>query len=248
MISEFNYYTLIAGTVVVGVTFAALAAFVGFYSRHRIKTRIQATALLDEQTDLETRLNRARRLVYLSALSGGMAYYLDNILFDINGLVEMMNRSGSSSDLDKLVSMTADKATLGLRVADQLQWFARPQNLALHPVSLYSLVNDAVAQVRMQTSYEIEIATNLNAAVDTIVGDATSLRQSVVNLITNSADAITGGGLITVEVVLEALPEDTIGDSAGRQIGQKQLALKVSDNGQGMSAEVVEHIFQPFFT
>lgn len=248
MISDINFLTLIGGTAVVALTFIALTMFVLFHNTRQAENRRQATSLLDEQTDMATRLTKARRLAYLSALSGGMAYYLDSILFDINGLIDMMYRPGGRHDLEKLVGMTADKATLGLRVTDQLQQFARPQNLKLSAISLNSLVVDAINQVRVHISHEIEIATYMDAQSDIIIGDAPLLRQTIVNILTNSADAIDGEGLITVEIAKHTVPEGAIGDSAAAYIGQKQLAIKISDNGRGMGSEVAKHVFQPFFT
>jgi len=186
----------------------------------------------------------AERLNALGQMAAGVAHDFNNLLTGILGRVELlqMKIDTREADLPYLQSQLETLHKLALQGAAnvrRIQEFSRiRKDSPSEPVDMNSVLDNAVEVTRAKWEKECETrGVHVDVRIEggqipTIQGNAADLTQVVSNLIFNAVDAMPEGGLLTLKTFLE---ENTI-------------ILEVSDTGDGMSTEVKEKLFQPFFT
>ena len=116
---------------------------------------------------------------------------------------------------------------------------ARVRPLALEACSVHTVVDQALATLRAQLEgQEITVEENLMAAKDVVLGDAEALRGVFLNLFLNASEAMANGGELSISS--EAVP----GPDAGADV----IRVRVEDRGPGVSPDVADKIFEPFFS
>ncbi len=186
-------------------------------------------------------LIRVERLRALGQMASGVAHDFNNILTPILGYAELALNSNNlpsdvREDLDKIAAAARDASTIVTR----LRYFYRPQTSTdtHQSVDLPTIVHQAIDLTRPRwrdipqaQGVQIEVVLDLDA-VPPLLGDATELRELLINLIFNAIDATPGGGTIRISTKhhLDA------------------VVLSVSDTGLGMTSDVRNHLFEPFFT
>jgi signal transduction histidine kinase len=178
----------------------------------------------------------AERFAGLGRLAAGVVHEMNNPLTVITMYVEMMvdeAQAGGAlaAELEKLRAM-ADAAQRIQRFMRDLMSYARPGTDKREPVDLGELVEKAVRLCKPALKEADAKVTSRLAAARTVLGNRASLEQVIVNLVTNAAEAIHGGGTIEVSVA---------GEGA-------EVLLAVRDSGRGMAPEVAASCMDPFFT
>jgi two-component system cell cycle sensor histidine kinase/response regulator CckA len=207
----------------------------------------------DQKLRLERQLLESQKLESLGVLAGGIAHDFNNILTAILGNASLAGMELSKDH--KIQPQLRQIEHASRRAADlcaQMLAYAGKAAFIIAPVNLTSLVRDTAALLEVtvgkRARLELQIAEGLPAAQ----GDITQLRQIVMNLVLNAADAMgqRADGVITVTTFCRDLPADFFQQAvqapameAGRYVG-----LEVRDNGSGMTPEVLARIFEPFFT
>jgi signal transduction histidine kinase len=179
---------------------------------------------------------RVERYAGLGRLAAGVVHELNNPLTVVTMYTEMMldeARLGGplQGELDKLKAI-AEAAQRVQRFMRDLTSYARPGSDRREPIDLRELVEKAERLCKPALKEADATVVNRVVAAPAVAGNRGSLEQVLVNLITNAAEAIRGGGTITVSV----------GDDAGAAV------IRVEDTGAGMSDEVAAHCLEPFFT
>ncbi|HEY8495077.1 MAG TPA: ATP-binding protein [Myxococcota bacterium] len=185
---------------------------------------------------IERHLMHFERLRALGELALGCAHELNNLLGVIGQLAS--GDAGSSEPGDRaLLQRCAEDAR---RLVQRLQAFARNEEPGLEATTLepHEVLADALELTRVRWQREaaaagitIEVEADLRPS-GSVLGSASELRQAVANLIVNALDAMPGGGRLRV---------------ASRREGD-EVVLEVGDTGVGMSAEIQQRIFEPFFS
>jgi two-component system cell cycle sensor histidine kinase/response regulator CckA len=205
----------------------------------------------EEQDRLEAQLQQARRLEALGLLAGGIAHDFNNMLVGI-----LANASLAREQLPPGAVSRApldDIATSAHRAADltrELLAYAGRARVERRPIALHELVQElpVLLGARVPPQVTLEVTAGPRLAVD---GDATQLRQVVLNLLTNAVDAI---GEVTGTVSLDVVAADlTAAQLAECVLGGERPAgsyaiITVRDTGGGMPPEVQERMFDPFFS
>lgn len=247
MSAQIDYIWVLVGTVVLIATALTLALFVIYHNRKEIAGKERELDILKEKQEVESQLQRANRMVIIGALTGGMAYYLNSTLFAIRSLMEMMGKDqGTKKSMNELSRLTAEEITRGLKVTDQLQQLAHPQKLSLRQLSVTELLDSTLSDLKHRFHESIKIRANFNSNKNIVLGDRILLRQVLVNLLTNAADAMPNGGKIVVSV-----SSISGSDEGGVEVvdeNEKNLVIRVSDTGCGLDGETKRRIFEPFFT
>jgi signal transduction histidine kinase/ActR/RegA family two-component response regulator len=201
-----------------------------------------------EREALETRLAQAHRLEALGTLAGGIAHEFNNVLGAILGYGEMalaaLRGQGPAQRYLQQV-MTAGRRAQA--IIDQVLAFGRRSERRHHPVRVQPIVSDALDLLRPSLPGTITLRPQLDAQGATVRGDPTRLQQVLINLATNAAQAMQGGGTIDIALDIVDLARERAISHGGLPAG-RYARLAVSDTGEGMDAGVMARIFEPFFT
>ena len=199
------------------------------------------TAQLDDKNQwllvAQQELARAERLVGIGMLASGVAHEINNPLAIIRGNAELLEMSARLDDSDQSEVETIIRQVGRVElIVSNLLTFARTKKLVIRPFQIEALLDDILDQVGHQIpldSYRIERNYQTTSG-DDIEGDEDQLRQVFTNLILNGLQAMEAGGTLAVSTETD------------REAGC--CSVTISDSGSGISAEVQEKLFTPFFT
>ncbi len=203
----------------------------------------------EEKQRLEAQLNQAQKMEAVGTLAGGIAHEFNNILGIILGNVELAEGDIPEWNPAKYKLDEIKAASLRARgVVRQLLTFSRKGEENQKPLDLTLVVKEAIRFLRASIPTSIEIRQNIADRCHTIIADATQIHQVILNLSTNAAHAMeeTGGIL---EFFLQNFTLEKVDQRFAAKLSPGEyLLLEVSDNGAGISAEIIDRIFDPYFT
>jgi PAS domain S-box-containing protein len=205
----------------------------------------------EEKVRLEEQVRNAQKLESLGVLAGGIAHDFNNLLVGILGNVEM----ALDADLTPSVRESLDGIrNAGSRAADlvrQMLAYSGRTNVALRPIDISETLRASAPLLRAAISHRIDFGLELSQGLPLVKADPAQIRQVVMNLIANAAEAIgerTGTVRIGVRTV-DAGPGFFEDASLTDNLAQgAYVAVEVSDDGPGIADEVLPKIFDPFFT
>jgi len=203
----------------------------------------------DRRRDLERRLRQSAKMEALGTLAGGIAHDFNNLLLAILGYGELTRDAlpeGSTLRANVEQIIAAGDRAQGL--VKQILAFGRQSERELRPVLAQDVVHEATTFLRATLPATIDVQEHLDAEPCVIVADASQLNQVVLNLASNALHAMRDQGGV-LEIGLEAC---TVSEEEAGNLGDlapgPYVRLTVADTGHGMAPEVVERIYDPFFT
>jgi two-component system, cell cycle sensor histidine kinase and response regulator CckA len=202
---------------------------------------------ISDRKALEEQLLHSQRLEGIGRLAGGVAHDFNNLLTIILGNAELLafdlpEGTESRTSLDA-IKMAGEHAA---SVTAQLLAFARRQIIEPKVVVLDTLIDDVDQMLRRLLGENIELRIGSPGSPWAVRIDPAQFQQIVINLAVNARDAMPFGGHLLIGT--QSLD---VTDSLGypHEVGSGEyVRLQVTDTGEGMSAEVLEHVFEPFFT
>lgn len=204
----------------------------------------------------EERLRNAQKLEAIGTLAGGIAHDFNNLLTPILGNVAMVMQDLPKESEDyELLSETLSASRDAAGLVQQILAFSRRSFVNMQALDLKALLEEAVSMAHRTFDRKIEFSTELSQPVETITGDAASLKQVLLNLMINSRDALEAKCVrdpgfrprIALAIDCVDLHEVDCRTNPDAQKG-RHVRLSITDNGPGMDAKTREHIFEPFFT
>ena len=201
---------------------------------------------------LEQQMLRAQKLESLEVLAGGIAHDFNNLLVGVLG-----NASLALLDLPPGAPAHApvvDIERAAQRASDltrQMLAYSGRGQFIVEPVDLSELVVEMGSLLRTVLSRQAILDFDLSPSLPLVEADATQIRQVVMNLITNASDAVgESGGHIHIRTGLQLLAADVaelsyLGDPVAPG---EYVYVEVDDTGEGMTAETLARIFEPFFS
>ncbi|MEZ5959058.1 MAG: PAS domain S-box protein [Hyphomonadaceae bacterium] len=195
----------------------------------------------------EQQLVQAQKMETVGHLSGGIAHDFNNLLTVILGNAEALGlRLKARDDLRQLADTIVLAAERGAQLTRALLAFSRRQVLQPSAIDCNLLVESMGMLLRRTLREDIMLNVVASPTPVYALADPAQLESALLNLSLNAQDAMPDGGTLTfttTEVTLDAtsFPRDAV------QAGD-YVAIIVTDNGSGMSADVVERAFEPFFT
>lgn len=201
---------------------------------------------------LEARMLHAQKLESLGVLAGGIAHDFNNLLVGILGNVGLAVRElPPGSPAGPLLRDVQRAAGRAAELTAQMLAYAGKGHITLQPVNLNAMVAEIAGLLAAVISKKARLVTDFTANLPDVAGDATQIRQVLMNLITNASDALGDrAGTITVTTRTvqadRALLASTYVDE-GLPEG-RYVCLSVTDDGMGMDAATRARIFDPFFT
>lgn len=207
----------------------------------------------EERARLEAQVHHAQKLESLGLLAGGIAHDFNNLLVGV-----LSNASLALLDLDEpspARQVVLEIERTAQRAADltrQLLAYSGKGRFVVEPLQLSALASEMAQLLRTVVSKDATLALELDDALPLILGDATQLRQVIMNLITNASDALQSrNGTITVRTRRHDrlhLEPDALHFGAEAVRSAEAVCLEVIDSGIGMTRATAERIFDPFFS
>ncbi len=183
--------------------------------------------------ELETDLARAQRMESLGKLAGGLAHDFNNMLTGIIGHAELVALKATSDPaLRRHAQLILGASERAAQLTQQLLVFSRKRERLVETLGLNQIVRNVLAILERSLDPRIRIEADLDAQPDWVEGDAASLESALLNLAVNGRDAMPDGGTLFIR---------TRGDDG-------ELQLEVEDTGTGVPREILDKIFEPYFT
>lgn len=201
-----------------------------------------------ERQKLEKQLVQSQKLESIGRLAGGVAHDLNNLLAPVIGYAEMLSIESSEKDPRRDRIEQIKKAGLRARdLVNQLLAFSRKQTLEYAALDLNQTIKEFEPLLRRTIREDIRITILPSPGLPTVMADVGQIEQVILNLAVNAADAMSGGGTLTIETASTTLDQEYAHAHTAVKPGQ-YVMLAISDTGQGMDEETLAQIFEPFFT
>lgn len=203
---------------------------------------------ITEQKKLEEQLRQVQKMEAIGQLAGGVAHDFNNILNVIIGYGSLMETNMSKDDPNRIhLKEIIHAGEKGARLTQSLLAFGRKQIIDPKPQNLNEIIQGVEKFLRRIIGEDIEFHTELSSKDPIVMIDRGQIEQVLMNLATNSRDAMPDGGELIVETEILPLDEEYIRRHGYGEIGPYVL-LSVTDSGAGMDERTKDRIFEPFFT
>jgi two-component system cell cycle sensor histidine kinase/response regulator CckA len=203
---------------------------------------------ITERRRLESELQQSQKMDAIGRLAGGVAHDFNNLLLVISAYAELMLDSLAAED--PLRRNIAEIMTASRRAADltrQLLAFGRKQMQLLQVLDLNTVIGEITTMLPRLIGEDVELVFAPAHDLGKVKADPIQIEQVVMNLAANARDAMPGGGILTIETATVRVDESYVQRHAIVPAGDYVL-LTVTDSGQGIAAEDMAHIFEPFYT
>ncbi|KQP47023.1 hybrid sensor histidine kinase/response regulator [Methylobacterium sp. Leaf106] len=194
-------------------------------------------------------LRQSQKMEAVGQLTGGIAHDFNNLLTGISGSLELLQTrmaQGRLTELDRYINAAQGASRRAAALTHRLLAFSRRQTLDPKPTNVNALVAGMEELIRRTVGPAVTIEVVGSAGLWPALVDPNQLENALLNLCINARDAMPDGGRLTIETANKWL-DGHAARERNLEPGQ-YLSLCVSDNGTGMTPEVIARAFDPFFT
>lgn len=203
---------------------------------------------ITERKQLESQFLRSQRMESIGRLVSGIAHDLGNLLVPISlGVKVLQQRFSDDEKAIRTLSMIQNSAERGSDMVDQVLAFARGVEGERVMLQLETIIDDVHNITDETFPEEIDVDVQVDDDLEQVMGDATQVQQVLMNLCVNARDAMPDGGTLTIRAENVTLDDEDARKNIDAEPGE-YVCLAVSDTGVGMSDEVIDKIFEPFYT
>ncbi|MGD9975376.1 MAG: PAS domain S-box protein [Desulfatirhabdiaceae bacterium] len=209
---------------------------------------ISITRDITEVKLMQAQRQQAQRIEAIGSLAGGIAHDLNNILFPISGLSEiLLDEIPPDNPAHGSIEQIYKSAQRGSELVKQILAFSRKSTPQKMPIRIQSVLKEALKLARSSIPMNIEITSNIKPDCGMVLADPTHVHQISMNLITNAYHAVeTNGGIIDIELKETVFKKDDLHDILKKP--GKFACITVSDTGTGIDNSLIDKIFDPYFT
>ncbi len=221
---------------------------------HIVSIALDITArkkMEEEHHKLEERLQRAEKMESLGTLAGGVAHDLNNVLGVLVGYSELLaEKLPADSSLKRYADNILDSSMRGAAIIQDLLTLARRGVTISEVVDLNKVVSGYLRTPEFDKlkSYNrgVKIQTGFAEGLLNIKGSPIHLGKTIMNLVTNAIESISGNGVVTIQPENRYLDQPLPGYDYIQE--GDYVVMTVSDTGSGISAADLGNIFEPFYT
>ena len=204
--------------------------------------------VLAEKRQLENQLRQSQKMEAIGTLAGGIAHDFNNVLSIILGnaelaLADMSSKHPAHLNLERILT-----ASLRAReMIQQLLSFSRKEESGRKPLRLNSVITESLKLMRASLPTNISIERDICTTECITIADATQIHQIMLNLCTNAAHAMEpDGGVLTIR--LDPVTLDSAAAADTDLAPGRYARLVVADTGHGIEKDIINRIFDPYFT
>lgn len=205
---------------------------------------------ITDQKKIESQLRQAQKMEAVGTLAGGIAHDFNNILTPLLGYSELaltdIPPEAEQAQADILEVLKAGERAREL--VKQILTFSRQHEHERKPLRMQYILKEVLKLLRASLPTTIEIRKDIDEKCGPVLSDPTQIHQVLMNLCTNAYHAMRDkGGVLGVTLTPVEINEEDTEQFVGLRPG-RYLRLEVSDTGCGMAPEIIEKIFEPYFT
>lgn len=209
---------------------------------------IESVVDISELKRLQEQVITSQKMEAIGQLAGGVAHDFNNILQVIMGYAELLMRNSAKPEfcMDGIenVYQAAQRAAMLTR---QLLVFSRRQMVVPAVLEVKNVIEDIHALIEHLVGADIKLNIQCPPDLPSVYADASQLEQLLLNLVVNAREAMPSGGVLSVTAGQVALTDTQAVTMIGARAGGF-VTVSVADTGVGMGAEILKHVFEPFFS
>lgn len=200
------------------------------------------------QAALQAQMSRTNKLESLGTLAGGVAHDFNNVLAAVLGYAEMARQGADDGSRQaRQLDQVLRAALRGKSLVERILSFSRSGARHATVFEVQPIIDEVLGLLAASLRHGVVLESRFDAPGIRLHGDPTQVFEAVMNLCTNAMQAMPGGGTLTVSTQRHAVRVPQAVSHGQLQPGE-YLALSVIDEGAGIAAEVMDHLFEPFFT
>lgn len=213
-----------------------------------ITDRVNAESVR-QKLEAELKLNQSRRLESVGQLAGGVAHDFNNLLSVILNysefIIDELEDRPEIRDDAQQIQMAAKRAS---DLTQQLLIFSRRDVVKPEPLDLNAILSDLERLLVRTLGEHVDLRTDFEDGLWTVMADRGQIEQIVINLAVNARDAMSKGGVLTIDTSNVELDEEFVRFNPDAIPPGKYVRLTVADSGIGMDRATADRAFEPFFT
>jgi two-component system, cell cycle sensor histidine kinase and response regulator CckA len=204
---------------------------------------------LTERMRLEAQLSQAQKMDAIGRLAGGVSHDFNNLLTIIISYSELaLDSVERGSPLDNKLQEILSAARRAAQLTRQLLAFSRKQAQALRVLELNPVIARIAKSLNRLIGEDIELNFIAGEGLGPVRADPVQLEQILMNLAANASDSMPQGGHLTIETAPVHLDEEYVQRKHAIIPAGHYAMISVTDDGCGIPAEDMQHIFEPFYT
>ena len=213
------------------------------------ESRGQTSTATAGREALATQVHQMQKMEAVGQLTGGIAHDFNNMNAVVMSAISLCRRrlARGETDIGSLLDAAMDAAQRSAALTTRLLAFSRQQQLLPEVLDPSQFVSDMTELLRRTLGENIEIEAVLGGGLWRASTDPSQLENAILNLCVNARDAMPKGGRLTLETANVSLDDAYARANIDVAAGQ-YVMIAITDNGAGMSPEVIERAFEPFYT
>ena len=211
------------------------------------KSMLVINSDITEKKKIEAQFMRAQRMESIGTLAGGIAHDLNNILAPIMMSIDILKARPNGPDTDNLLQIIGVSAKRGADIVRQVLSYARGvagERIPIQPRQLLAELEDIIKETFPK---DIRLQFSAEERMPSFFGNPTQLHQVLLNLCVNARDAMPDGGDLLVRIENYVLDEHYAATNIQAKAG-RYIKIGVTDSGSGIPPDLLEKIFEPFYT